>query len=156
MKYSDVIVFVKCDIKSAASHTLSVNGAYSLTRFKIEIDRLFSDYIKKSEAFANEAGIKDTAAFDARMNELKAKEQEKKLNKTEAAEYKDAKEKLAKAVAMRNKLENEDVDIVCRPMSYEDWHKFKEENQGMKWQGYELFVISEQLLENILWKAPEE
>lgn len=162
-KFQDIITVANVGLMKATSHTLSVQGAYTLTRLKAEVSRLTNEYNQRNELLPKEVGIEDTKAFDARQEELNKKE---KKTKEEQKEWEDNNEKISRLIGLRNTLRNDEVTINCRPMSYEDWFKLKQENkelmvsffdnQGKEIDKRELFDFIEILGEDVLWKAPEE
>lgn len=162
-KFKDIITMANVGLMKATSHTLSVQGAYTLTRLKSEVSRLTNDYQQRDNALPKEVGIEDAKAFDARQEELNKKG---KRTEEEEKEWEDNTEKLARLMGLRETLQNDEVTINCRPMSYEDWHHLKQENkelmvsffdnQGKEVDKRELFDFIEILGEGVLWKAPEE
>ncbi|MBP5712408.1 MAG: hypothetical protein J6W77_05340 [Prevotella sp.] len=161
-RFDDIITLADVGVMKATSHTLSVQGAYTLTRFKAEVTRLTKEHQMRYGELLREVGIEDAAAFDAHHAELNAK----KRTKDEQKEWEDDNDKIARLAGMAKALNNDEVTINCRPMSFEDWFNLKQENKELFVHMYndkgeeidkrELFDFIEILGENILWKAPEE
>ena len=150
-------------IMDATSHTLSAAGAYTLTKFKREVDNLGKEYNSKRDALTSEVGIKDGEAFDKRRDELTNK---KKKTPQETKELEQMDKTINRLVDLRNQLDNDEVTLDLKPMSYEDWHALKQENKELKLiyrnqKGEiiavkELFEVYELAFENILWIAPQD
>jgi hypothetical protein len=161
-KFDDIVTMYNVGLMKATSHTLSVQGAYTLTRLKSEVSRLFKEWQARYTALPGEVGIDDPAAFDARHKVLN----EKKRNKDEQKEWEEDNDKLVRLTGLRQALNNDDVEVNCKPMSYEDWYKLKAENKDIKVvitdnnnneiDSRELFDFVEILGEGILWMAPAE
>lgn len=161
-KFDDIVAMQNVGIRKATSHTLSPKGAYTLTRFKSEVARLYAEWQDRGRKISNEVGIEDGKAFYQRYKELC----DKKCNKEEQKELDAAKDKIARLTAMQNELDNDEVTINCTPMSYEDWFNLINENKGLVvnitdnngkvLDSYELFGFIESLSEGILWAAPAE
>lgn len=156
MKYQDVITMKGAGILGATSHSLSLNAAYSLTKFKVEVDRINREWVDRNAVIAKECGIDDTDEFDKRRKVLQDKQKDNNINQAEAKELKEMNTKFERVMGMRNKLNDDDVTITCKPMAYADWHALKEENKNLQTNGFELLSLVEPQLEDILWKAPEE
>lgn len=156
-------VDITSGLKKVTSHTLSPQGAYTVSRFKSEVERLAKEYSAQYNLLPKEAGIEDTAAFDKRANELKDK---KNLNKNEQKELDEINSKKARLISLRKVIREQEVEVNCKPMTYDDWFKFKNENKAVtvdifgdnreKLGEVELFELIEMQCEGVLWKAPEE
>jgi len=163
LKFDDIVTLANVGLVKATSHTLSPMGAYTLTRFKAEVDRLAREYAERYNMLPKEVGIEDTEAFDARQKELKEK---KKRTADEEKEFGEMMDKLVKLQGMRNALSNDFAEINVRPMPWEEWFKLKQENKELTVSIYdengneidkrELFDFIELVGENILWVAPIE
>lgn len=163
IKFDDILTMGNVGLINATSHSLSVQGAYTLTRLKAEVNRLMKEYASRYNALPQEVEITDTEAFDARKKELASKE---KRNKTEQKELEDMNNKLVRLKALRETLLDDQVTINCKPMCYDDWHNLKQENRGLQVPYFdnqgkeigkcELFELIENISEGILWVAPAE
>lgn len=152
MKYNDVVTLGSNGVMGLTSHSLSINSAYTVTKFKREITKLFEEWVSKFNSLTGEAGIEDGEAFDKRRSELTTKMQGGTLSNSEAKELDDIKEKFKRLQALREKLSEESVELNITPMPYEDWHTFKTENKDLKTNGgTELLEMVEVCLEGILW-----
>ena len=162
-RFEDIVILAQVGLSKATSHTLSAQGAYTLTRMKAEIDRLYNEWRERSQRLANEVGIEDPDAFDARQEELSKL---KKKSKEEQKEWDDNNNKLNRLTELRATLNKEEVVLNCKPMAYDDWHKLKNENKEMQVKTIdaagnvldtlELFDFIEIRSEGVIWKAPEE
>lgn len=156
MTYNDVVMLGRNGVMGLSSHSLSINSAYTVTKFKREIMNLFEEWVSRFNSLAKEAGIEDGEVFDKRKSELIAKMQNGGLSQEETKELDEINGKIKRLEGLREKLAEEPVGIKTRPMPYEDWHTFKTENKDLKLSnGVELLEQAETCLENILW-APLE
>lgn len=66
--------------------------------------------------------------------------------------------------ALRAELANEEITLDCKAMSYESYHALEVENKAVQVINNEgkligtfaPFALCEEMLEGVLWKAPEE
>lgn len=155
MKYSDVLMLISGGVLAMTSHELSINSAYIVTKFKRELTKLLEEWQEKNNSLIKEAGIEDGEAFDKRKDELTKKVKEGKLNNSEAKELEKLNSQMDRLNGLRAKLADDDVTVNVKPMPFEDWHTFKNENKELKLNGFETLELADSVLENILWIAPE-
>lgn len=153
MKNFEINELVNANIMGLTSHTLTATAAYAVTQFKRELRRLMEELQSENQGLVKEVEIEDGQAFDTRHKELtdktdRTKEEEKELEGME--------KKLNRLVELRGVLYNKEVEVKCKPMSFDDWRALKEENKELKIGNYELLEVWELNLEGVMWKAPEE
>ena len=153
MKYFEINELVNANIMGLTSHSLTATAAYAVTQFKREIKRLMEELQSKNEGLVKEVEIEDGQSFDTRRKELadktdRTKEEEKELEGMD--------KKMNRLVELRTVLYNEECEVKCKPMSFDDWRALKEENKEIKIGNYELLEVWELNLEGVMWKAPEE
>jgi len=163
LRFDDIVTIADVGLGDVTSHSLSVEGAYVITRFKLEVKRLVNEYVSRYNALPKEVGIEDTKIFDKRKKELTEKT---KRSKEEEKEFGEINDKLVRLEALRDTLLSDEVEINVKPMPWSDWHNLKQENkevmasifnmEGKEIGKRELFELIEGSCENILWKAPEE
>ena len=155
MNYYNVVTLINGGAMNTTSHTLNVTSAYAVTKFKREIDRLYNEWVDRNNGLIAEAGITEGAdAFFAKFDALKAKSE--KFSAEEKKEFDEMNKKNSRLVDLRVQLLNDEVSVNVKPMPFEDWFKLKNENKELKFDGAELYDTYELILENILWKAPED
>lgn len=162
LKFDDVVTMANYGLFKATSHTLTSQGAYTLTKLKSEVERLAKEWMESYNKLPQEVGIEDTKVFDARQEELS----KKKRTKAEDKELEENNRKALRLRELRGNLNGDEVAINIKPMSWEDWHNLKQENkdilvsirdvQGNEVDKKELFEFVELVGENVIWKAPEE
>lgn len=156
MKKQDVIVLANLGVANATNHTLSVEHAYKVVKFRKALQSTLEAIGKDEEAIRKDAGIEDAQAFDKELAELRenkkrTKEQQKKLDEMEA--------KLKRFVELRGEMFKEEVDLGCKALPYAEWHKLQNENKEVEINGRKVDLLSgyaEDLLEGVLWEAPKE
>ena len=156
MKKSDILTLVNAGALDATQHELSTAHSYKVFKFKSLLRRELKAIQETEGDLLKEMGIEDSVAFDARLAELRQKE-----NPTakEKEELDDKTKQLKDFVEQRNQLYKEEVTLDVKPVPYEEWRKLQEENKAVKVMGRTSDVFSgevEELLFGVLWKAPEE
>ena len=156
LKNNDIVALYRNGIMGATSRSLRLDAAYTLTKFKGEVNRLYQEWMNKFNSLPKEAEIDDADAFQKRYTELNDKLAGGKLTAKEKTEHEAMAEKMKRLVGLQNELANDDVFIKVKPMSFEQWLILKDSNREIKINEYELFELVESSLENVIWKAPEE
>ena len=157
MTNNDVVTMMNSGIMAISSRALPLNFAYEVTKFKGFIDKAYKAWDEAFQKLPAENEIPDGKAFDKRLNELREKESKKEeMTQAEIKELADLDAKFDRLVAMRKKLNDEEVKVSSKPMPYETWIELKEANKGIKVGNAECLELVESKLEGILWKAPEE
>lgn len=147
MKNYDVINLVHAGILGITSNDLDSGQAYKVLKFKKAVNKAYEAIGEAEKAVLAEAGIKDGESFEKELIELrKTKENPDKLSKME--------KKNQRFVELRKKVFEEDVTLEgTKTLSYEDFHTLQKENKSMENKPLNIF---EELLEGILWVAPDE
>ena len=157
MKKSDIVALVQGGVLNVTQHSVSVNHAYKVFKFKSTLRKLFEALVEQEQDLAKECLIMDGASFDARRSELAAKEKPTKEEQKELEEMNDQYKRFA---GLREELYKEEVLLAgVKTIPYEEWHKLQEENKEVQTAFGKQDVLSgqvEDLLENVLWRAPEE
>ena len=156
MKKQDVVILVGIGATNATNHTLPVEHAYKVVKFKRELSAKLDAICGEEDAIRRDVGIKDPKEFDSRIEELRKK---KSPTEEEAAELKDMEEKLARFKELRRVMLQGDVTLDVKTMPYEAWHALQSENAKCDIDGQKVDIFSgyaEDILEGVLWEAPKE
>jgi hypothetical protein len=151
MNKENIINLVNAGVPGITNLTLSGKHAYKVLKFRRAILAVHGQICDEFSAIFKEAGIEDPQAFDKERNELRTissrtAEQEARLAELDKTfvRYKELEEEMLK----------EEVKLDCVPMPYEDFHALQKENEKTcpaLAHGY-----IEDVLEGVLWTAPEE
>lgn len=159
MRNSDIIFLVNAGVRLTTAHTLPAASAYKAYKFRKAVGDALNAISASEQGLLQEAGIAEPGAFDARVAELNAKRD--KLTADELAELDGLEKKLSAFLGLRAQLYEEEADLEgVKRMTYADWRLLQDENKAVKGgDGKERDVFSgrtEELLEGVLWEAPEE
>jgi hypothetical protein len=154
MKKSDLLTLARIGVQNITNHSLDPAHAYKVVKFRKELNAALEALGKDEEALRKDAGIEDAAAFDdelkaLRDNNERTEEQNKRLEEMEA--------QLKRFIDLRVEMLKEEAVIDCKTMPYAEWHKLQNENREFGPQ--KLDILSgyvEDILEGVLWAAPEE
>lgn len=156
MKNYQIIALANAGVSASTNHTLSPAHGYKAFRFRKAVADAMSKIQSDEMELLTDCGISDAVAFDARLEELRSMER----NQEQEQELKELTDKLTRFVAMRNALYNADVELHgVIPMPYEEWFKLQNENRDKDFNGRVVDIFSgavEDMLEGVLWSAPEE
>lgn len=153
MKKQTIIMLANAGVQSITNHTLDAAQAYKVVKFRKAFNAILEAIGEDEKTMLKEAGIEDPMSFNKELEELRnaqrTPEQEEK--------FKDMSNKLQRYSDLHEEMLKEEATIDCKPLPYEEWHKLQCENccvgEGKK-DLLPSFV--EDMLEDILWKAPEE
>ncbi len=156
MKKSDIIILSNFGVGLITNHNIPVEHAYKVVKFRKALTSALESIGKDEEALRKDTGIEDAKAFDDELKNLREKisrtdEEQARLDEMEA--------QLKRFVELRNEMLNEDVDLNIKTMPYEAWHALQKENCEREINGKKADILSgyvEDLLEGVLWEAPEE
>ncbi len=156
MKKSDIIILSNLGAGLITNHNIPVEHAYKVVKFRKGLQSALESLGRDEEALRKDAGIEDAKAFNDELQKLRdaegrTAEQQKRLDEMEA--------QLRRFLALRGQLLNEEVELDCKTMPYEAWHALQKENCEREVNGKKMDVLSgyaEDLLEGVLWQAPEE
>lgn len=146
MTNEEVIYLFQNGAQSVTNRCLDTAQAYKIVKFRNVIKRAFEKYQAEEEALLKECGIMDVVAFENRRSALEAIEAR---SEEEEKEFVDIMDTLTKYIGMRSELMADEADVSgLKAMPFADWHEFVKENS--------LDAKMEDMLEGILWTAPEE
>lgn len=153
MKKQTIIVLANAGIAAMTNHSLDTAQAYKVVKFRKAFNAALDAIAEDQKALLKEAGIEDSVAFNQEMDELRkanrTPEQEAKLKEMEA--------KVKRYNEMNLELLKEEVTLDCKALPYEEWHKLQNENKEVGDKKIDLLSgWVEDVLEGVLWKAPEE
>ena len=138
---STVIALVNNGLLNTTEHDVPVADAYKASKFRRELKKAFDEIVEREKALAETAGI-DINEMDKASDEAKAKFQD-----------------------LRAEMFKDEIELNVKPMPYESFHALAKENRQTPIQlpGAEGKTITvdpfrncEDILEGILWVAPEE
>lgn len=156
MKNHQIITLAGAGVSVSTNHTLSPAHGYKAFRFRKAVAEAMSKIQSEEAELLNECGINDPASFDARLVELRSMERDE----AQEMELKEMTEKLSSFLAMRASLYDTDVELHgVIPMPYDEWFKLQNENREKDFNGKMVDIFSgavEDMLEGVLWVAPEE
>lgn len=154
MKKQTLIVLANAGIQSMTNHSLDTAQAYKVVKFRKAFNAAIDAIAEDQKALLKESGIgEDKQSFNKEMDELRkanrTPEQEAKLKEMEA--------QLKRYNEMNLELLKEEVTLDCKAMPYEDWRKLQNENKEVGDKKVDLLSgYVEDVLEGILWTAPED
>ncbi len=154
MKKQTIIVLANAGIAAMTNHSLDTAQAYKVVKFRKAFNAALDAIAEDQKALLKESGIgEDTQSFNKEMDELRkanrTPEQEAKLKEMEA--------QLKRYNEMNGELIKEEVTLDCKAMPYEDWRKLQNENKEVGDKKVDLLSgYVEDVLEGVLWVAPEE
>ena len=151
MNKADIINLVNAGVPGITNHTIDGKHAYKVLKFRRAVLAAYNPLADEYNAIRKEAGIDDPQAFDKEREELhintaRTPEQEKRMAEMDKtfARYKE----------LEHEMMTEEVKLDCVPMPYEAFHALQVENEKTcpaLSHGY-----IEDVLENVLWVAPED
>jgi len=155
MKNLDILVMINSGISNITNYDLSAANAYKVMKFRNLVTKKFDEIQEQEKKLLADAGIDDPQGFDARFKELREKENRTEEENKEFAEYTDKYNAWVKA---RTDMLNSDVELEgVKTISFEDWHNLRKENRPSDANKVDpLNNYVESILENVLWKAPED
>ena len=157
MKNSDVVYLVNSGVQLTTGHSLSNASAYKAFKFRKVISSVLNSVSEGEKGLLTEVGIEDASKFDERLAVLRATE---KPTEEEVKELETMQAQLEKYSGLRDQLYSEEADLSSvKAMNYDDWRKLQNENKEVEVNGVKKDVFSgkvEELLEGVLWAAPEE
>lgn len=147
LKNSTIIALCNAGILNTTEHDVPVKDAYKAFRFRKSLQKILDDLLER------EKDLRRTAGIDPNNPDAATEEQNKRFEE------------------LRNEFLKEEVEIDTKTMSYESYHILSKENRQVSIQ----FPITtkegkqttktifmdpyrdcEDLLEGVLWEAPEE
>ena len=156
MKKKEILFLINSGVQSVTNHDLTATEAYKVVKFRKALNSAFEAIGEDEKAIAKDCDIEDLDAFFKEFNELQLK---KDPSKDEKERLNGMAEKNKRFQELEKQILEEDVTLECKTLSYDDWHKLQNENRDKEVLGRKVDVLSgrvEDLLEGILWAAPEE
>lgn len=155
MKNLDILIMINSGINNITNYDLSAANAYKVMKFRNILVKKYEEIQEKERQILNDANIDDPQAFDERYKTLNETE-----NRTDEqnAELADLNSKYNAWIKARTDMLNADVELEgVKTISFEDWHALRKENRPKDEKATDpLNNYVESILENVLWKAPEE
>lgn len=155
MKNIDVLFMVNSGTLNITNYELDPKSAYKVVKFRNALNKALDKITETERALLKDAGIENVYSFNKDLEDLSTNK-----NRTfeEDTKLKEMEEKNQKYNALRFEMLNEEISLDdVLPMSYEDWHTLRKENRPKDENQLDpLNNHIEYLLENILWKAPDE
>ena len=156
MKRFQVLDLINGGVAAITAHSLDPKHAYKVVQFRKALLAENEAFEKECIDLLKEAGIDDPKAFNEELAALRKEEnptdeQKKRLDELNA--------KLNRHNELVAAALNEDVVLNCKMMPYDEWHKLQCENAEKEIRGKKCDLLSgpvEDLLEGILWVAPNE
>lgn len=147
MRNIDILNLAKADIFSVSANTLEAAHAYKVVKFKGAVRKIAEAIDEEQKAIAKEAGIEDTAAFDKERAELR----KTNSNPERLAELD---KQLGRFIELRENFYKEPVELEgVKTIPYEQFFALQKENKDLEGKPLEAYA---DLLEGVLWAAPEE
>lgn len=147
MKKLEILSLRNAGILAISANNLDSAHAYKVLKFKRAVKAALDGIMESERAILEEVGIKDAEAFDKERNELqKSGENPERLEELD--------KQMERLVELRKVLYEEDVTLEgVKTLPYDQWHALQAENKALSHRPLNVF---EDLLEGILWAAPEE
>ena len=146
MKKLDILSMNDAGVFAITANTLDANHAYAVLKFKREGRKAFDSIMDSERAILEEVGITNPPAFDREREQL-TKSQE---NPTRLEELNNTFNRFSE---LRKALYEEKIELELTPLPYEQFHAIQVENKDLPNKPLNVF---EDLLEGVLWIAPEE
>ena len=146
MKNIDILNLANAGVLAITANNLDAAHAYKVLKFKKAVKKAFESIMESEREILKEAGIEDAAAFDKERKELiesgSNKERLEELDK-----------QLSRVIELRGNLYKEEVELDCKTIPFEQFHLLQRENKDLANKPLNAF---EDLLEGVLWEAPNE
>lgn len=147
MKNIDILNLANTGIFLISANTLDAAHAYKVIKFKGAVRKIAEAVYEEQKAIAKEAGIEDTAAFDKERAELR----KTNSNPERLAELD---KQLSRFIELRENFYKEPVELEgVKTIPYEQFFALQKENKDLEKKPLEAYA---DLLEGVLWAAPEE
>lgn len=155
MKNLDILIMINSGVNNITNYDLSAASAYKVMKFRNIVVKKYDEIQEKEKQILSDAEITDPQAFDIRYKTLR--EAETRTDE-ENAELKELDDKYNTWIKARTDMLNADIELDgVKTISYEDWHLLRKENRPKDDKALDpLNNYIESILENVLWKAPEE
>lgn len=129
MKNHNIILLANSGFLGITSNELSPAHAYKVFKAKKVVKELLGNITESEKELVEQS----------------------KLTVGEGGKLEGEQDNIKKFIELRNELYNEDADVsAIKAMPYDEWHALQKENDKI------LYGAVEDVLEGILWNAPEE
>lgn len=151
----EIIIMVNSGVLDITNHELPASSAYKVVKFRTALQKSFENIQELEKALLKDNGIEDIQKFNEDLKKLNG------LDNPSEDELKERNELIAKSESYnkaRSEMLKDEAKLEgVKTISYEDWHTLRKENRPKKDNDKDpLNNYIETILENILWKAPEE
>lgn len=165
MKNIDIWKLHVLGLQAATSHDVYPAHAYKLTRLKKEVREAVKKIVEaEQEILKDEAvNLEDPAATETKLKDMRKRMSD--LTSEQKKEYDDLKARYDRYRGMHDALMEDDTPLEgIKTMPYKAWHQLQAENRsktvmmnGRPVNGVDIFSGElEFVLEDVLWKAPED
>ena len=146
MKNYDILNLANAGVLAITANDLDAAHAYKVLKFKKAVKAAFEAIADSEKEILKEAGIEDGQAFDKEHKELiESKENPERLEEMD--------KQFERFMELRANLYKEDVELDTKTIPYEQFHVLQKENKELEHKPLNIF---EDILEGVLWSAPEE
>lgn len=147
MKNFEIFNLVNSEVLAITANELDAAHAYKVVKFKRAIRKAFDAISEAEKDFLKEAGIEDAQAFDTERAELI------KTN-SNADRLEELNKQFDRFNELRNTMINEEADLGdIKELPFDQFHLLQKENKDLRFKPLNTF---EDILEGVLWSAPEE
>lgn len=156
MKKAILPVLANAGVLSITNHDLDPAHAYKVVKFRKALSNALDALAKDEGSLRRDAGIEDANAFDKELRELR---NAKDRTETQVTRLNEMEAMLKRFIDLRAQMMDEDMTLDCKTLPYAEWHKLQCENKEKNINGKKTDVLSgyvEDILEGVLWVAPEE
>lgn len=155
MKNLDILIMINSGVNNITSYDLSAANAYKVMKFRNVIVKKYDEIQEKEKQILSDVGIVDPQTFDDRYKVLREAETRTDEENSELSKMNEIYNAWIKA---RTDMLNENVELDgVKTISYDDWHNLRKENRPKNEKDVNpLNNYVESILENVLWKVPEE
>lgn len=155
MKKLDIFNLVSGGILQITNYDLEPAHAYKVTKFRTAVNKALDDIKNAEKDILNGLGIADPVEVDKKIYDLKSKNP---LTEEEQQELEHLQSLVKKFNETRRQMLEEEVTLEnVKTLPFEQWHALRKENRPKDANSYDpLNNYAEELLEGVLWKAPED
>ena len=155
MKNLDILIMINSGVNNITSYDLSAANAYKVMKFRNVVVKKYDEIQEKERQILSDVGISDPQAFDDHYKVLRETETRTDEENSELSKMNEMYNAWIKA---RTDMLNADIELDgVKTISYDDWHNLRKENRPKNEKDVDpLNNYVESILENVLWKAPEE
>lgn len=146
MKNIDIINLANGGILAITANDLDAAHAYKVIKFKKAVKKAFESIVESEKEIIKEAGIEDAQAFDNERKELIE-------SGSDSGRLEELNKQFARFIELRNNLYNEEVELDCKVIPFEQFHALQRENKDLERKPLNVF---EDILEGVLWEVVNE